>query len=188
MGHGGMEHLASCWATSTFWECGSIQALERVCWGTISLTSGMGTDSGIRGLRVKTVEDVLPEWLRSTQLGEIQLEPDPASEMDHDHVDVGPAGMQQPPTRCLLHMAIEAPGPLHIRTNPPKDLKRKLSHWREHFEKLRCIKPLLTERYHRERLRATVLKGSPLITEQFEKLSGDLYEQRWKSVLQNRFP
>lgn len=68
-GHSGTEHLASCFAMCNFWEAGSLEGLERACAEHVSFTSDMGTDSGIRGFRVRSVADVLPRWLRDGAVG-----------------------------------------------------------------------------------------------------------------------
>eukprot|EP00974_Lingulodinium_polyedra_P082702 8009744-Lingulodinium_polyedra.AAC.1 len=89
-----------------------------------------------------------------------------------------PASGPQP----LLRLAVETPGLLHILSNLPKDLDEKLKYWRTHMEKLRIVEPLLTKRYHRERLQITCLADSKLESDLFTKFSGTLYEKRWFAV------
>ena len=82
----------------------------------------------------------------------------------------------------MLKYAMEVPGVLHVISNLPKDLQTRLAHWGAHLSKLKLFEHMLNENYHRERLRATVLKDSKLESDMFKHFSGTLYETRWLSV------
>ena len=187
-GHSSIEHLAACWALCSYWEAGSVEELDKACAEHVSMTSDMGTDAGIRGMLMHSVADVLPPWLRHREQQQHQPEQQPMhlfADLAGD-VIVPSASHEEPrPVKLqpLLHCAVEVPGSLHIITNIPKDLSCKLSHWAVHMQKWKIMLPLLSEPYHRERLRATCLSHAPAdIGQLFEKFHGNLYEHRWMAV------
>ena len=170
-----VEHLAACFCQTSLWDTGTAAALQTHVDEYLSFCCDLGVDSGIRSFQVTSPVDLLPPWLQE-ELTEVQLQPDLG---DDDAELPAPAPPQPQP---LLKYAMEVPGSLHILSNLPKDLGLKLKMWKSHMAKLHQIEPLLVDKYHRDRLRAThFVEGSKEDT-MFKKFTGSLYEQRWFSV------
>ena len=114
-----------------------------------SFTCDLGVDSGIRSFQTPSPVALLPPWIQE-ELAEngLQLQPD----LGQDEELPAPS---PPQLQALLKYAIEVPGRLHILSNMPKDLAQKLKMWKKHIDKLHRIEPLLHDKYHRDKLRAT---------------------------------
>ena len=111
-----LEHLTSCFAQACFFEAGSIDALQRHVRECISLTSDLGSDSGIRSFKVNSPLDVLPPWLHP-QVEPVVLQPD--LEAEGSFAECAEVSLVPVP---FLNDALEIPGALHILSNLPRDL------------------------------------------------------------------
>ena len=147
-------------------ELGTLERFAQCLSEVASLTTDMGTESGLPSFRIKSLWQCFTPWMqKSLETSSFKLQTSDDDDGDlpfhDDSLEVWPN------PRSLLPNALATPGTLHILSNLQQDLSSSLKHWGEHVKRLKLVQPLLAERHYRERLVFTCLQGCASVTSAF---------------------
>ena len=169
-------------------------------------TSDMGTELGLPEFQVTKLEAMLPPWFirDATSMEAPDLEEPVRGEPDQDYIDDGPccdlevehdageddAGRlgpgQDSKPMAMMPNGFTLAGVQHVVNNLNQDVHQSLSHWKAFFKELHNALGLLGRDDRRQRYCWTCLRGTPYEAKErlFESWSKELYEPRWREVLE----
>ena len=139
----------------------------------VSVTTDMGTESGLTSFRV-SLANLFPSW-RSLHPIEVDGEDNDVAAPDVPNLEV---------PRFFLEQALPVMGMQRIVYNLLKEVHTALPFWREIWEELKNLEALLNWNFRHRRYIATCLKGTAFegMSSHFEAFSQSLYEARWHEV------
>ena len=114
----------------------------------VSLTSDLGTESGMMSYAGKGWKSLMPEWTGLT--ANTELQPDSgANEFDEGAADT------------IFEVGVTIPGMLHIINNMTLTIDEQLRHWERWLEGLRPIVSMLSTKQARDNFIATCITPFP---------------------------
>ena len=158
-----------------FLETGSIDGIKRFCESLVSVTSDLGTESGLCDFHATDIADFVPAWLQPPNIE--------ADGVDEPQADAPSSAWD---AAWLLPNAIMIPGMLHIVSNILADAHSRLSYWDTFHGQLKALSKLLCHPPRRDRFVRMCVKSSPWshMVDLVDCAFPDMYEKRWHHVLQ----
>ena len=147
----------------------------------VSVTTDLGTESGVADFHCFDIRTILPDWLTPQQI-----------EMDCEVDEPPAAAAPAPEANPLWHQAwlcrnaIPIPGLLHVVSNLLNDVHDKLSYWQTFFAQCKSIVKLLAYQPRRERFVRMCILGTDHEVHRalFDAAFPDMYTERWHSVVE----
>ena len=169
---GKLEHKLSAWFHALACECVDWSQLVAVCRNIVSVTTDLGTESGMVSWHTTDLEPLLPEWI---------VPPRMDSMLGSEEEPEGP-GQPRLGTQFLLPNAFPVAGMWHIVSNCLKDVHHHLAEWKSVLPHFKALEKLLHYRPRRERF-ANMCIVDLETRALFENSVPLMYEERWSGVL-----
>ena len=170
-GRSSLEHKLKCILRKFWAETQSLSRLKTALTFVTSMTTDLGTESGLPDIEGLKLEDVLPEWSFETEL---------YSE------DVDPALVPEQGVGHMFPRSLLCPGILHVCDNMVKEMDACLSGWNEWIVGFKCLSHLLHHDHLRRRLVGLCIMNTPFewLKESFNKGCPKPISWRWENVVQ----
>ena len=179
-GSSGLEHKSRALARSLFAETQSLAALRASLLQVVSMTTDLGTESGIAGMAGPSLKEILPPWFSD---GDLQLDVDeaPAARNPQAHN----FDQDEHLSDCFLPRAMAVPGLNHIVDNMCADCNRVMEGWDQWLAGFKPVVSLMHHNYLREKFIAVCIRNTrnSWMESRFQKGLPKYAEWRWGSIV-----